>query len=204
MASTTIYRKDYLPPSHWVDTVNLTFDLHPTQTHVTSVMTVRPNEKSTTTDLLLNGRDLELLSVKRNGKALTRTDYMIQPNGDMLIKNVDSPALIEVETLINPQTNTTLMGLYLSNGNFMTQCEAEGFRRITYYPDRPDVMAKFTVRINAPKNFCPVLLSNGNLKEEGELDAAWHYAVWEDPFPKPAYLFALVAGNLKIWSPSIF
>lgn len=198
MASTTIYRKDYLPPSHWVDTVNLTFDLHPTQTHVTSVMSVRPNEKSTTTDLLLNGRDLELLSVKRNGKVLTRADYMIQPNGDMLLKNVDSPALIEVETLINPQTNTTLMGLYLSNGNFMTQCEAEGFRRITYYPDRPDVMAKFTVRINAPKSFCPVLLSNGNLKEEGELDTTWHYAVWEDPFPKPAYLFALVAGNLHV------
>lgn len=197
MASTTIYRKNYIPPSHWVDTVDLEFDLHPQQTHVFSVLHIRPNEDRINDDLLLNGRDLQLVRIAMDGKELDRTDYALLPQGDILLRGIDREVKLEIETVINPQANTSLMGLYLSNGNFMTQCEAEGFRRITFFPDRPDVMARFSVRINAPKSVCPVLLSNGNLVEEGDLDGNWHFTHWVDPFPKPSYLFALVAGNLK-------
>lgn len=197
MASETIYRKDYLPPNHFVDTVDLVFDLHPQKTRVTSTLQIRPNEKRANDDLVLNGRDLELRKISIDDRELARTDYTLTAVGDLIIRNINKPVKVRVENIINPMANTSLMGLYLSNGNFMTQCEAEGFRRITYYPDRPDVRAKFKVRINAPKAVCPVLLSNGNLIEEGAIDDNWIYTVWEDPFNKPAYLFALVAGNLK-------
>lgn len=197
MASATVFRKDYTAPSHWVDTVDLVFDLHPQKTRVRSKLTVRPNEDRPGENLILNGRELDLINVKINGRELSRNEYTLLDNGDMVLRVINEAATIEIENVINPMANTSLMGLYLSNGNFMTQCEAEGFRRITYYPDRPDVMAKFTVRINAPKSVCPVLLSNGNLVEEGEIDANWHFTRWEDPFKKPAYLFALVAGDLK-------
>ena len=197
MASATVYRKDYIPPTHWVDSVHLEFDLHPQQTHVHSTLIIRPNEDRINNDLVLNGRDLELVRIVMDGRELDRTEYTLMPNGDIVLRGITKEIKLEIENIINPQANTSLMGLYLSKGNFMTQCEAEGFRRITYYPDRPDISAKFTVRINAPKSVCPVLLSNGNLVEEGELDGNWHYTCWEDPFPKPSYLFALVAGNLK-------
>lgn len=197
MASATVYRKDYIPPTHWVDSVYLEFDLHPQQTHVHSTLMIRPNEDRINNDLVLNGRDLELVRIAIDGRELDRSEYTLMPNGDLVLRGITKDIKLEIENIINPQANSSLMGLYLSNGNFMTQCEAEGFRRITYYPDRPDVSAKFTVRINAPQSVCPVLLSNGNLIEEGELDGNWHYTCWEDPFPKPCYLFALVAGNLK-------
>lgn len=197
MASATVFRKDYIPPTHWVDSVYLEFDLHPQQTHVHSTLTIRPNEDRINNDLVLNGRDLDLIRIAIDGRELDRSEYTILPTGDIVLRGITENIKLEIENVINPQANSSLMGLYLSNGNFMTQCEAEGFRRITYYPDRPDVSAKFTVRINAPKSVCPVLLSNGNLIEEGELDGNWHYTCWEDPFPKPSYLFALVAGNLK-------
>lgn len=197
MASATVFRKDYIPPTHWVDSVYLEFDLHPQQTHVHSTLMIRPNEDRTNNDLVLNGRDLDLIRIAIDGRELDRSEYTILPTGDIVLRGITENIKLEIENVINPQANSSLMGLYLSNGNFMTQCEAEGFRRITYYPDRPDVSAKFTVRINAPKSVCPVLLSNGNLIEEGELDGNWHYTCWEDPFPKPSYLFALVAGNLK-------
>lgn len=197
MASATVFRKDYIPPTHWVDSVYLEFDLHPQQTHVHSTLMIRPNEDRINNDLVLNGRDLDLIRIAINGRELDRSEYTILPSGDIVLRGITENIKLEIENVINPQANSSLMGLYLSNGNFMTQCEAEGFRRITYYPDRPDVSAKFTVRINAPKSVCPVLLSNGNLIEEGELDGNWHYTCWEDPFPKPSYLFALVAGNLK-------
>ena len=197
MASATVFRKDYIPPTHWVDSVYLEFDLHPQQTHVHSTLMIRPNEDRINNDLVLNGRDLDLIRIAIDGRELDRSEYTILPTGDIVLRGITENIKLEIENVINPQTNSSLMGLYLSNGNFMTQCEAEGFRRITYYPDRPDVSAKFTVRINAPKSVCPVLLSNGNLIEEGELDGNWHYTCWEDPFPKPSYLFALVAGNLK-------
>lgn len=197
MASATVFRKDYIPPTHWVDSVYLEFDLHPQQTHVHSTLMIRPNEDRINNDLVLNGRDLDLIRIAIDGRELDRSEYTILPSGDIVLRGITENIKLEIENVINPQANSSLMGLYLSNGNFMTQCEAEGFRRITYYPDRPDVSAKFTVRINAPKSVCPVLLSNGNLIEEGELDGNWHYTCWEDPFPKPSYLFALVAGNLK-------
>lgn len=197
MASATVFRKDYIPSTHWVDSVYLEFDLHPQQTHVHSTLMIRPNEDRINNDLVLNGRDLDLIRIAIDGRELDRSEYTILPTGDIVLRGITENIKLEIENVINPQANSSLMGLYLSNGNFMTQCEAEGFRRITYYPDRPDVSAKFTVRINAPKSVCPVLLSNGNLIEEGELDGNWHYTCWEDPFPKPSYLFALVAGNLK-------
>ncbi len=197
MASATVFRKDYIPPTHWVDSVYLEFDLHPQQTHVHSTLMIRPNEDRINNDFVLNGRDLNLVSIAIDGRKLDRSEYTIQANGDLILKGITQAIKLEIENIINPQANSSLLGLYLSNGNFMTQCEAEGFRRITYYPDRPDISAKFTVRINAPTSVCPVLLSNGNLIEEGELDGNWHYTCWEDPFPKPSYLFALVAGNLK-------
>ena len=197
MALATVFRKDYIPPTHWVDSVYLEFDLHPQQTHVHSTLMIRPNEDRINNDLVLNGRDLDLIRIAIDGRELDRSEYTILPTGDIVLRGITENIKLEIENVINPQANSSLMGLYLSNGNFMTQCEAEGFRRITYYPDRPDVSAKFTVRINAPKSVCPVLLSNGNLIEEGELDGNWHYTCWEDPFPKPSYLFALVAGNLK-------
>ena len=197
MASATVFRKDYIPPTHWVDSVYLEFDLHPQQTHVHSTLMIRPNEDRINNDLVLNGRDLDLIRIAIDGRELDRSEYTILPTGDIVLRGITENIKLEIENVINPQANSSLMGLYLSNGNFMTQCEAEGFRRITYYPDRPDVSAKFTVRINTPKSVCPVLLSNGNLIEEGELDGNWHYTCWEDPFPKPSYLFALVAGNLK-------
>ena len=197
MASATVFRKDYIPPTHWVDSVYLEFDLHPQQTHVHSTLMIRPNEDRINNDLVLNGRDLDLIRIAIDGRELDRSEYTILPTGDIVLRGITENIKLEIENVINPQANSSLMGLYLSNGNFMTQCEAEGFRRITYYADRPDVSAKFTVRINAPKSVCPVLLSNGNLIEEGELDGNWHYTCWEDPFPKPSYLFALVAGNLK-------
>lgn len=197
MASATVFRKDYIPPTHWVDSVYLEFDLHPQQTHVHSTLMIRPNEDRINNDLVLNGRDLDLIRIAIDGRELDRSEYTILPSGDIVLRGITENIKLEIENVINPQANSSLMGLYLSNGNFMTQCEAEGFRRITYYPDRPDVSAKFTVRINAPKSVCPVLLSNGNLIEEGELDGNWHYTCWDDPFPKPSYLFALVAGNLK-------
>lgn len=197
MASATVFRKDYIPPTHWVDSVYLEFDLHPQQTHVHSTLMIRPSEDRINNDLVLNGRDLDLIRIAIDGRELDRSEYTILPTGDIVLRGITENIKLEIENVINPQANSSLMGLYLSNGNFMTQCEAEGFRRITYYPDRPDVSAKFTVRINAPKSVCPVLLSNGNLIEEGELDGNWHYTCWEDPFPKPSYLFALVAGNLK-------
>lgn len=197
MTSATVFRKDYIPPTHWVDSVYLEFDLHPQQTHVHSTLMIRPNEDRINNDLVLNGRDLDLIRIAIDGRELDRSEYTILPTGDIVLRGITENIKLEIENVINPQANSSLMGLYLSNGNFMTQCEAEGFRRITYYPDRPDVSAKFTVRINAPKSVCPVLLSNGNLIEEGELDGNWHYTCWEDPFPKPSYLFALVAGNLK-------
>ena len=197
MASATVFRKDYIPPTHWVDSVYLEFDLHPQQTHVHSTLIIRPNEDLINNDMVLNGRDLDLIRTAIDGLELDRSEYTILPTGDIVLSGITENIKLKVENVINPQANSSLMGLYLSNGNFMTQCEAEGFRRITYYPDRPDVSAKFTVRINAPKSVCPVLLSNGNLIEEGELDGNWHYTCWEDPFPKPSYLFALVAGNLK-------
>jgi aminopeptidase N len=190
-----IYRKDYTAPSYLVETVELGFDLDPARTIVANRMTMRRNPESAQREIELYGEDIELVAVRLNGKALGKDEYRIDGN---LLRIADAPeeVVLEIENLCAPEKNTALSGLYVSNGNFITQCEAEGFRRITFYPDRPDVMAKFTVMLRADKERYPVLLSNGNLVEEGELEDGRHYAKWEDPFKKPSYLFALVAARL--------
>ncbi|MCC2960773.1 aminopeptidase N [Massilia sp. IC2-278] len=191
----TIYRKDYTPPSYLVDTVELGFDLDPARTIVANRLTMRRNPDSAQREIELYGENLELVALRMNGKDLGEQDYRIE--GSLLtIPDTPEEVTLEIETICVPEQNTTLNGLYTSNGSFYTQCEAEGFRAITYFPDRPDVMAKFTVMLRADKDKYPVLLSNGNLVEEGELGDGRHYAKWEDPFKKPSYLFALVAARL--------
>jgi len=191
----TIYRKDYIPPSYLIDTVELGFDLDPDRTIVANRMIMTRNPDSAQREIELHGGDIELVALRINGKTLGKGDYRVE-DGMLRIPNAPEQATLEIETLCAPAKNTTLNGLYVSNGNFFTQCEAEGFRNISYFPDRPDVMAKFTVMLRADKDKYPVLLSNGNLIEEGELDDGRHYAKWEDPFKKPSYLFALVAARL--------
>ena len=193
--SLTIYRSDYTPPSYLVDTVELGFDLDPERTIVANRITMRRNPDSSVGGIALHGAHLELLALRMNGKTLSVGEYRIEANV-LTIADAPDQVTLEIETCTAPAHNTTLSGLYVSNGNFFTQCEAEGFRNITYFPDRPDVMAKFTVMLRADKETYPVLLSNGNLVEEGDLGDGRHYAKWEDPFKKPSYLFALVAANL--------
>lgn len=191
----TIHRLDYAQPGYWVDSIDLGFDLDPSATRVAARSTLRRNPDSPQRELVLLGEELELVALRMNGKALTRRQYTLDA-GRLVIPHAPDEVTLEIETLILPDRNTSLMGLYVSNGNFFTQCEAEGFRKITFFPDRPDVMAKYRVMLRADKAQYPVLLSNGNLIEQGDLGDGRHYALWEDPFKKPSYLFALVAGQL--------
>ena len=191
----TIYRKDYTAPAYWVDTVEMGFDLDPKSTLVATRTTLKRNPDSAETDLVLFGESLKLNQIRMNGQKLPRTAYQIDQYA-LRIFNPPDEITLDIETQICPAKNTSLSGLYVSNHNLFTQCEAEGFRKITYFQDRPDVMAKFTVMLRADKKQYPVLLSNGNLVEHGSLGAGRHYAKWEDPFKKPSYLFALVAGKL--------
>jgi aminopeptidase N len=188
---------DYRPPAYLVETVELRFELDPASTRVQCRMTVRRNPacKDQGNELTLYGKDLELVSLSVDGVARNDSTWAID---DEMLTLTDIPdrAVVEVETLIHPDSNTALEGLYVSSGMFCTQCEAEGFRRITWFPDRPDVMARYTTTLVADKASYPVLLSNGNPVQQGELDDGRHWVTWEDPFPKPSYLFALVAGNL--------
>lgn len=188
-----IHRKDYRAPDYRIESVALEFDLVPDATKVKS--TLRLSAVNPGSPLVLDGEDLELLSLKLDGRALGSGEYAVAER-TLTIPKPPARFSLEIETQINPKGNTQLSGLYQSSGNYCTQCEAEGFRRITYFLDRPDVMATYRVTIRADREACPVLLSNGNLMEEGALPAGRHYAVWHDPFPKPCYLFALVAGDL--------
>lgn len=193
-----ILRQDYTAPSYWINTVEMGFDLDPSATRLTTRITMRRNTESPNTDVELLGDGVKLVALRMNGKLLSKKKsggYVIEA-GKLRIANAPDEVTLEIETLIHPDKNTSMMGLYLSNGNFFTQCEAEGFRKITYFPDRPDVMAKYTVMLRGDKKKYPVLLSNGNLIEQGDLGKGRHYALWEDPFKKPSYLFALVAGKL--------
>ena len=191
----TIYRQDYTAPGFWVDTVEMGFDLDPEMTIVATRLTMTRNPDSSEKELVLSGESLKLVQIRMNGQKLKKTAYQIDKHS-LRILNPPEQVTLEIETVIAPIKNTSLSGLYVSNGNFFTQCEAEGFRKITYFPDRPDVMARFTVMLRANKQQYPVLLSNGNLVEQGDLEDGRHYAKWEDPFKKPSYLFALVAGKL--------
>lgn len=194
--SKVVSRKDYLPPNHDIKSIELTFDLVPTNTVVTSCMEVIPREDRVSDDLELDGEDIELVSIQINGEPASREQYDLAP-GKLIIRKVASPTVIEIQNRINPKANLEFSGLYMSKNNYITQCEAQGFRRITYFPDRPDVLSLYTVSIHAPHD-TKVLLSNGNLVDEGLLPDGRRYAIWQDPFPKPSYLFALVAGNLVV------
>jgi aminopeptidase N len=191
-----IHRADYTAPAYWIRTVDLSFDLDPVKTMVVNKMQMERNQDVAPQPLRLHGIDLNLTRVSVNGASVS-----FRHEAGMLV--IDSltdlpPGLftLEIRNTCAPEKNTQLSGLYTSGGGFFTQCEAEGFRRITYFLDRPDVMAVYTVTLRANRAAYPVLLSNGNLLEEGALDAGRHYAKWHDPFPKPCYLFALVAAPL--------
>lgn len=187
------YRKDYQSPSHTISDLDLTFDLHDNATLVTAVSQVKQQLDSTT--LNLEGDNVELKSISVNGEEWS--DYTIHP-ASLEIANLPSEFELVIVTLIDPEANSALEGLYKSGGAFCTQCEAEGFRRITYYMDRPDVLAKFTTTVIADKAQYPLLLSNGNRVDEGEVEGGRHWVKWQDPHPKPAYLFALVAGDFDV------
>ncbi|MBR7070073.1 MAG: aminopeptidase N [Oxalobacter sp.] len=193
--SQTVYRLDYKVPAFLTDHVDLDFELDPVNTLVTATTTLHRHPESDERDLVLLGSEPELLSIAMNSETLDTSRYTLG-NGELRIANAPDTVKLVIKTRIHPDQNTSLMGLYVSNGNFFTQCEAEGFRKITYFQDRPDVMATYTVRLVADKTCFPVLLSNGNLIDSGELPENRHYAVFEDPFRKPSYLFALVAGDL--------
>lgn len=195
----TIYRKDYQPSPFLIDTIELCFQLNEKKTTVTAKTRFfkNPLNKMVPDSLVLNGEQLELKSVKVNGKELDSTDYTVTDH-DLEIHRIDEMFETEITTIIDPENNSSLEGLYRSSDNYCTQCEAEGFRRITYSLDRPDVLARYITRIEGDRKSCPVLLANGNLIEKGELPGGNHYAVWQDPHPKPCYLFALVAGNLVL------
>ncbi|MDH5602119.1 MAG: M1 family aminopeptidase, partial [Gammaproteobacteria bacterium] len=195
----TIYLKDYQPPAYLVDDVNLVFELESEKTKVTSVLSVRRNPVSETAEkaLVLDGQNLDLLSVKLDCELLTSDGYQCELE-NLTIKEVPDVFSIEIITVINPADNKALEGLYLSSYMFCTQCEAEGFRRITYFPDRPDVMSRYTVTLIADEKNYPVLLSNGNPVEKGNDGKGKHWIKWHDPSLKPSYLFALVAGNLFV------
>jgi len=191
--ATLIRREDYLAPAFWIRKVELCFDLDPLKTIVTSKMQIERNAGVAHGPLKLHGEELNVLRVLINGESVsfrTEDDTLVIDNAP------DADFALEIRNTCCPEKNTALSGLYTSGGSFFTQCEAEGFRRITYFLDRPDVMAVYTVLIRADKTKYPVLLSNGNLIEQGELDNKRHFAKWHDPFPKPSYLFALVAGDL--------
>ena len=193
-APAVIRRADYTPPAFLIDTVALEFDLVPERTVVRNTMRLRRNpDAAPAATLELLGEQMEFIGATLDGRP--HADVRVTENG-LSVSNIPDAFELTLESTCNPAENTTLSGLYVSGGNFFTQCEAEGFRRITYFLDRPDVMATYTVTLRADKAAYPVLLSNGNLIEEGDLEDGRHFARWEDPFKKPSYLFALVAGKL--------
>ncbi|MGA0016226.1 MAG: aminopeptidase N [Burkholderiaceae bacterium] len=189
---TLIHRQDYQPPAYWVDHVHLTFDLDPARTRVLNRMTLRRNPAQPEQALRLDGEGLSLTRVLIDGQGRS----FRHERGQLVIDDVPEAFELELLTTCAPQDNSELMGLYVSGDSFFTQCEAQGFRRITYFPDRPDVMATYTVTLRANKAQYPVLLSNGNLTEQTDLPNGMHSATWHDPHRKPCYLFALVAGQL--------
>ena len=192
-SSPLIRREDYVAPAYWISQVDLSFDLDPARTMVINRMQLRRNTDLPVQPLRLHGVELNLTRVLANGVSVS-----FRHEDDLLvIDNLpDGEFTLEIRNTCAPDKNTQLSGLYTSGGGFFTQCEAEGFRRITYFLDRPDVMAVYSVTLRASKAAYPVLLSNGNLVEQGELENGRHYAKWHDPFPKPSYLFALVAADL--------
>ncbi|MGD9945570.1 MAG: aminopeptidase N [Burkholderiaceae bacterium] len=232
----TIRRQDYTPPAFLIERIDLEFDLDPKATQVRATMQILRNgmlRNGEARPLVLNGEQLTLVDILLDGRRLEASSYRLDEE-TLQIDDVPERFSLTVVSRLAPESNSSLMGLYQSSGNYFTQCEAEGFRRITWFPDRPDVMARYRVTLRAPRDSCPVLLSNGNLVASGDCDGSaaaggsaagagagagadsaadaaaggspddgidrrgWHWAVWEDPFPKPSYLFALVAGRLVV------
>src|SRR5215467_11731947 len=189
--------EDYQPPPWLVETVALDVALDQVATRVRATLNLKPNPKSAPAPLVLDGDDLTLAGLKLDGALLAEERYAATAERLTIAQPPREPFRLEIETVINPSANTQLMGLYWSGETFCTQCEAQGFRRITYFPDRPDVMAVYTTRIEAEKADAPVLLANGNLVASGDVPGSMrHTAVWHVPCPKPSYLFALVGRKL--------
>ncbi|GGB37969.1 aminopeptidase N [Oceanisphaera marina] len=188
------YREDYQPPHYWIDTLDLDIQLHDHATEVVAISRVRRNGEHDE-PLVLDGEQLELLQVAVNGVDITQYQ---QTDNSLILSQLPETFVLTIKTLIDPAANTALEGLYKSGSAFCTQCEAQGFRRITFYLDRPDVLARFSTRITADAEAYPYLLSNGNRIDQGSLDDGRHWVQWQDPFPKPAYLFALVAGDFDV------
>lgn len=192
----TIYLSEYQQPDYWIEHVDLRFTLGENETLVESnIQFTRRESVEDNASLILHGEELKLSEVRLNGVVLDKAEYSVDDKS-LTIKQVPAEFVLSVDTIIKPQLNTSLEGLYQSSGNFCSQCEAEGFRKITYFLDRPDVMATYRTTIVADKTRYPVMLSNGNMVDSGELENNQHWVAWEDPFKKPAYLFALVAGDL--------
>jgi aminopeptidase N len=196
-APKVIHRQDYTPPPFLIERIDLDFDLGEEETRVGARLAVRRNPAAAAQDapLVLDGEALVLRSIRIDGRPLRDSEYEAGAS-HLTVAGVPAQFVLETEVAIRPQDNTTLSGLYKSGGMFCTQCEAEGFRRITWFLDRPDVMARYTATVRAEKARYPVLLANGNPVESGDLGDGRHFVRWEDPFPKPSYLFALVAGDL--------
>ncbi len=196
----TVFLKDYTPPEYLIEQIELNFDLDEQHTQVRSTLSLRRNPQSqdSSTALTLLGEELQLVSIAIDGQLLEQSQYVLGEEA-LVVHEVpqDRPFQIVIENVINPQANTALEGLYLSSSMLCTQCEAQGFRKITWFLDRPDVMSRFKTTLIGDKSKYPVLLSNGNKTGSGELDGNRHWVSWEDPFAKPCYLFALVAGQLE-------
>ena len=188
------YREDYQPPHYWIDTLDLDIQLHDSATEVVAISRVRRNGEHDE-PLELDGEQLELLQVAVNGVDIAQYQ---QTESGLVLSQLPEEFVLTIKTRLNPAANTALEGLYKSGSAFCTQCEAQGFRRITYYLDRPDVLARFSTRVTADATAYPYLLSNGNRLDQGKLDDGRHWVQWQDPFPKPAYLFALVAGDFDV------
>jgi aminopeptidase N len=189
---------DYRPPDFLIDRVALDIKLDQKKTRVTSRLSLRRNPIGRAgAPLLLDGDELLLLGVTLDGQPLDTSRYAVTPEKFTFAEPPEAPFELEIEIELDPSANTKLMGLYRSGSAYCTQCEAEGFRRITYFLDRPDILSVYTTRVQADRKEAPVLLSNGNPVEHGDIpNSSMHYAIWYDPFPKPCYLFALVGGDL--------
>ncbi len=191
------YLADYEPPAFDIPQIELSFDLHPDKTSVHTSLTVRKRAANDDLPLFFNGKNLQLESISVNNQKLQSNNFKLDEDG-IWIQVPDIEFQLDIRNTINPSENLALTGMYMSGDVLCTQCEAEGFRNITYFPDRPDILSRYSVSIRASKESFPVLLSNGELTEEGDCDGGCHYRTWVDPYPKPCYLFALVAGPLAV------